>query len=101
MASAFTEQVYRLACTIPRGQVASYGQLAAMAGHLRASRVVGGMLCACKRADVPCHRVVRKDGSLALQAFEAPGLQRHLLESEGVAFTLDGRVDMAVHRWKP
>ena len=100
MASAFTEEIYALAQKIPYGHVASYGQLAMLAGHPRAARVVGGMMAACRAIDVPCHRVVRVDGSLAPDAFPMPGLQRRLLENEGVAFAPDGRVDMDAHRWR-
>lgn len=93
-------QVYALVRQIPRGQVASYGQLAALCGRPRASRVVGGIMRACPWDDVPCHRVVRKDGGLAPgDAFGAPGFQMQMLRDEGVAFAADGCVDMMRHQW--
>ena len=100
MRSALSERIYALARLIPHGKVASYGQLALLAGHPRAARVVGGAMRACHMPDVPCHRVVRTDGSTAPGAFGVPGLQRRLLEDEGVAFTEDGRVDMRRFQWR-
>lgn len=101
MRAALSERVYALARLIPPGKVVSYGQLALLAGHPRAARAVGGALRACRMSDVPCHRVVRADGSPAPgDAFGVPGLQRRLLEDEGVAFTEDGRVDMRLFQWR-
>ena len=93
----FYERVYELARHIPAGKCASYGQLALMLGSPRASRAVGYAMRACKDPSVPCHRVLRGDGS-TVPAF-GPGVQRALLEAEGVPFTADGRADLARCRW--
>ncbi len=97
----FPEQVYAIAKGIPRGCVASYGQLALLAGRPRAARIVGGAMSRCPSGSgVPCHRVVRSDGSLCSgDAFGAPGLQQELLRVEGVVFLPDGRVDMKRFQW--
>ena len=79
----FYQRVYELARRIPAGRCASYGQLALMLGNPRASRAVGYAMRACKDPAVPCHRVLRGDGSTA-EAF-GPGVQRTMLEAEGVA----------------
>ncbi len=102
MDGSLKARVYGLVRALPYGKVASYGQIALLAGSPRAARVVGGIMSMCREKDVPCHRVVRRDGSLAPDdAFGAPGLQRHLLEEEGVTFTEDGRVDMQKHGLHP
>ena len=97
--SGMFETIYTLARRIPFGRVASYGQLARMAGNPRAYRIVG---CAMNSApeDVPCHRVVNRFGGLS-DAFSPDGrqTQRLLLEMEGVGFTPGGNVDMARFRW--
>ncbi len=59
----FYQRVYELARRIPAGRCASYGQLALMLGNPRASRAVGYAMRACKDPAVPCHRVLRGDGS--------------------------------------
>lgn len=95
----FNERVYRIVAKIPKGRVMSYGELAAAAGGIRAARAAGYAMYHCKIKDLPCHRVVYRDGSLAAGgAFGGPGRQRQLLEREGVTFTEDGRVDMKTHR---
>ena len=93
----FYERVYELVRRIPAGKCASYGQLALMLGNPRASRAVGHAMRACRTPSVPCHRVVRADGSTT-PAF-GPGVQRAMLEAEGVPFTADGRVELGGCRW--
>ena len=85
----FFELAYRVIRTVPPGQVISYGQVAFLAGNPRMARQVGWALHTCP-ADVPWHRVVRKDGSLP--PLPPEGLQRHLLEAEGVTFDAQGHV---------
>ena len=109
MNDGFFQQVHEAVRLIPRGKVASYGQIAALVGRPRSARYVGYALRAnplpaagsAGDADViPCHRVVFKDGSVTDGfAFGGPGEQRRLLEEEGVRFTPSGRVDMAACRW--
>ena len=87
---------------IPAGKVATYGQVARLAGMPRCARTVGYAMAACRDASVPCHRVVDRFGGTK-SCFDtfAPGTQRALLEAEGVTFTLDGRVDLDRCRWEP
>ncbi len=96
---SFYDDIYRLAAAIPLGKVATYGQLAAMAGRPRASRIVGtAMLHAPK--GLPCHRVIYRDGTLCCdQAFGGKAIQRQMLEAEGITFREDGRVDLEAHLW--
>ena len=86
--------IYCAVKQIPRGQVASYSQIAALAGNRRWVRVVGYALNCCPASsDIPCHRVVMKDGSLSKGfAFGGEEVQRALLEKEGVGFDGQGKV---------
>ena len=103
----FNDAVYQVVRSIPCGKVANYGQIARMIGEPRKSRFVGFAMHgnpdpwdAETSTGTPCHRVVFKDGSLAPGfAFGGPDEQRRRLEREGVAFTSDGRVDMAACQW--
>lgn len=97
----FTRRIYDTVRQIPRGCVASYGQVAALAGNARGARGVGFALHRNPEPGViPCHRVVFSDGRLAPGfAFGGPEAQRRMLEAEGVTFLPDGRVDMPRHRW--
>ncbi len=97
--SEFYAAVYRLTALIPRGQAATYGQLAFLAGHPRASRIVGQAMARAPEG-LPCHRVVYRDGRLSpSDIFGGPGIQRFLLEQEGVPFLPDGRVDLSRCLW--
>lgn len=90
------DEIYEEVKAIPKGRVASYGYIACRVGNPRLSRVVGYALH--KNPDpknIPCHRIVMKDGRLSTAfAFGGMNRQRELLESEGVCFLPDGRVDM-------
>lgn len=101
MASAFTQKIYDVVRQIPQGSVASYGEVAFLAGNLRGARIVGFALHRNPLPGIiPCHRVVFKDGSLCSGfAFGGEGAQRALLEKEGVLFLPDGRIDMARCGW--
>jgi len=95
------ERIYAAVRAIPRGKVASYGQVALLAGNPRWARVVGYALHRNPEPGViPCHRVVMADGRVAPGfAFGGPGAQRALLEAEGVRFLDEETVDMAACRW--
>jgi methylated-DNA-protein-cysteine methyltransferase-like protein len=90
----FAEQVYDLVRRIPPGRVLTYGDIALLLGRARGGREVGWALAACHRTGVPAHRVVDRNGRLA----PSFATQRSRLTDEGVRF-VDGRVDLARHRW--
>ena len=93
------DQVYRVVKSIPRGKVATYGQIAELLGNPRLSRQVGWALHANRSAEVPCHRVVNRDGRLAPNfAFDGEAEQRRRLEAEGVTFS-GSNVNLAQHLW--
>jgi methylated-DNA-protein-cysteine methyltransferase-like protein len=99
----FFDRVHALVCRIPRGKVATYGQIAELLGAPRAARIVGWAMHGNPHGRrVPCHRVVQQGGSLSPNyCIGDPGRQRRLLTREGVSFCLDGRIEMARHQWVP
>ncbi len=94
------EKVYEAVKRIPRGSVATYGQVAEAVGNKRLARVVGYALHVNPQPGViPCHRVVMKDGAVCGGfAFGGAGRQAELLRAEGVAFADDTHVDMETCR---
>lgn len=98
----FFAKVYQVVQQIPLGKVATYGQIAKLCGNKRASRQVGWALHANPTPlVVPCHRVVNKQGNLAIAfAFGGQEAQRLLLQKEGVNFNSDGAVDLSKHLWE-
>jgi methylated-DNA-protein-cysteine methyltransferase-like protein len=94
------EQIYEVVRRIPRGRVATYGQVAALAGNPRASRVVGWALHDNPDPEhIPCHRVVNRFGGLS-DAFAFGGKDEHQsrLEQEGVKVA-EYRVDLERYQW--
>jgi len=87
----FYEQVYGIVGKIPYGKVTSYGQIAFMLGKPRAAREVGRAMYHCPD-HLPWQRVVMADGTVTGGMYAE--IRKALLESEGVAFLPDGRVDM-------
>lgn len=94
------EKIYELVKTIPKGRVATYGQVAALAGNPRLARVVGFALHNNPDTSaIPCHRVVNREGKVAKSfAFGGGEIQRQLLEAEGIVFEADGTVDLSRYR---
>ena len=94
----FHSGVYRLVERIPRGQVATYGQIAALLGHPRSARAVGRAMKHAP-AHVPWQRVVNAQGSISRRANVGGMLtQRVMLEQEGVVVRR-GRIRLREHRW--
>lgn len=95
------ERIYEVVRAIPRGTVASYGQVARLAGNPRWARVVGYALHVNPDPEeTPCYRVVTKDGRTSPAfAFGGSDIQRAMLEADGVEFLPDRRVDMARFAW--
>ena len=97
-------RVYEVVLRIPRGRVATYGQVAAAAGIPPAPRVAGYALHALPQGSpVPWHRVVAAGGRLSLGKLDPSGAltQRLRLEHEGIRFDARGCVDMDRHTWRP
>ncbi len=97
---SFAGAVWRLVRRIPRGRVATYGQLAALLGRPRAARAVGQAMRRCP-ADLPWHRVVNVQGAISPRPRpEAMLTQRLRLQAEGVPLRR-GRVVLTRARWAP
>ena len=96
--TSFFDRVYALVRRIPRGRVATYGQVAALLGVARGARAVGWALrgIGVRAASVPWHRVVGHHGRISLDGRPAGLVQRRRLRQEGVRFA-SGRVDMQRH----
>jgi methylated-DNA-protein-cysteine methyltransferase-like protein len=101
MLPSFRDKVYTLAKQIPKGKVATYGQLAKLAGSPGAARAVG----MCMKTNpqipvVPCHRVVSSIGELTgYSAGEGVTTKKQMLLKEGVLF-IGNRVDLAQSQWE-
>ncbi|MFQ5767790.1 MAG: MGMT family protein [Acidobacteriota bacterium] len=94
--------VYQLVRRIPPGRVMTYGQIASATGSRLSPRAVGWALHSCPK-DVPWHRVINTTGGCSTDRLpDLPtGLQRSLLEGEGISFRAGGTVDLARYRWMP
>ena len=99
---AFRDKVYHMVEQIPKGRVATYGQIATLCGKPRAARAVGNALHENPfEGQVPCHRVVNAKGELSgAFAFGGRNRQRELLQAEGVEFLANGAVDLKRCIWR-
>ena len=90
------ERIYQVVCKIPKGRVATYGQVAMLAGNPHWARVVGYALHNNPEPFfIPCHRVVNREGRVAEAfAFGGGNAQRELLLAEGIEFEADGHIDL-------
>ena len=94
----FATRVLMTVRRIPPGRVASYGEIAALAGRPRAARAVGNIMKGCNRPDVPCHRVIAAGGRLGGYG-GTESLKRALLAAEGVVVTGRRVHDLARVHW--
>jgi methylated-DNA-protein-cysteine methyltransferase-like protein len=98
----FFARVYHIVRLVPFGQVATYGQIAAIVSDSRAARTVGWALRALRDdTDVPWHRVINAQGQVSTQYCERAALvQRRLLEEEGIVFDDGGRISLERFQWE-
>ena len=96
---AFAARVLRLVRRIPPGRVATYGDIAAFAGHPRAGRAVGNIMRSCGLPDVPCHRVIAAGGRLGGYGGREL-LKRSLLIAEGIRFSRTRVRALEQVRWR-
>lgn len=94
-------RVYEIVALIPRGRVATYGQIARIVGPPCTARMAGWALRAMPAGlDIPWHRVINARGEISTDFREQEAsLQRRLLEAEGVAFDARGRTDLRHFQW--
>lgn len=94
------ERVWKIVKRVPRGRVVTYGQISRMIDGRLTPVGVGWAVRAAPEGSIPWQRVVNGSGGISTDR-ENPGLQRALLEAEGVQFDDDGRIDLARASWKP
>ena len=99
----FFERVYNVVKDIPKGKVATYGQIATILGMPKYAKYVGYALHQNPEPGIiPCHRVVNRLGALSHAfAFGGKNKQKELLEAEGVVVDENGVVDLKKYQWKP
>lgn len=97
------ETIYNVVRKIPRGQVATYGQVADLANLPGRARLVGyALFRVAPDADIPWHRVINAKGEISESPirYGSDQLQRVLLEEEGVQFNAQGKVNLRQYRWQ-
>ncbi len=100
MPTETTRRIIEILLRLPVGKVASYGSVATFAGLGNGARQVARVLHACAETQgLPWHRVLRKDGFIALPLGGGFELQKALLEAEGVEVTSRGQVDLTRFGW--
>ena len=88
----FQEKVIEVVKAIPKGSVLTYKEVAKHAGNALASRAVGGIMAKNQDKNVPCHRVVRSDGSIGWYNSLQGRSKLRILIGEGVEFNKNGKV---------
>lgn len=99
---SYYHRVYQIIKRIPPGKVATYGQIAMLAGLGRNARMVGYALAATPDGvDIPWHRVINSRGEISYSPSrnDFDHIQRKLLEMEGIRFDVNDRVDLELFRW--
>lgn len=98
----FHDRAVRLIQKIPKGKVATYGQIATLAGEPRGARQVVRILnSSWKKEKLPWHRMINRNGQISLPAGGGYELQKSLLEKEGVVFDHKDTIDLDKFLWKP
>lgn len=97
-----TESILAVVRAIPRGKVAAYGQVAALAGSPRGARQVARVLHSLSAKErLPWHRVIGASGKISLPATMGGAEQARRLQREGVRCDAEGGIDFARFRWRP
>jgi methylated-DNA-protein-cysteine methyltransferase-like protein len=94
------EKVWTILQRVPRGRVVTYGQISEMIDGRLTPVGVGWAIRAAPEGALPWHRVVNAKGRISTDR-EHPGLQRKLLEKEGVRFDAEGGIDLSRFQWRP
>ncbi|MDB5166876.1 MAG: hypothetical protein JWN26_21 [Candidatus Saccharibacteria bacterium] len=98
--NSFRDKIESLMAQVPYGQVTTYGDLAALAGHAHASRIVGGV-AHYGDSNLPWHRLVNRFGGLASGFYGGREVQAQLLAQEGITCTNHIVDNFEEHRWQP
>lgn len=97
--------IYQTVRKIPAGKVATYGQIADLAGLYGKARLVGYAMFQIDTVsdDIPWHRVINAKGEVSYSSSREGGdyLQKHMLEQEGIKFNSAGKINLSQYQWKP
>jgi methylated-DNA-protein-cysteine methyltransferase-like protein len=100
MKKSFSQRVVDIIKNIPRGKVATYGQIARRAGNPRAVRQVAYILhSSSRKEDLPWYRVVNSKGGISLKPKHGYELQKQMLEKEGIIFDKNDCIDLKQYSW--
>ncbi|MFC1887780.1 MGMT family protein [Candidatus Cloacimonadota bacterium] len=95
------QRIYDTVKLIPRGKVATYGQIADLAGYPRQARMVGYALHSTPEdVKIPWHRVINSQGRISLRGSGWGGIQKELLVQEGIVFSGEDKISLAKYRWE-
>jgi methylated-DNA-protein-cysteine methyltransferase-like protein len=98
----FTREVKKSVRSVPRGRVATYGQIAVLAGRERGARGVAWILhSSAEKAGLPWHRVIGAAGRISLPRGRGFAEQKRRLVAEGIVVSPGGRIDLKRFRWEP
>ena len=100
MISPFSKRVVEIIKKIPAGKVATYGQIATLAGNNKAARQISRILhSSSEKYDLPWHRVINSQGKISLRSGDGFEMQKAMLESEGIQVIKD-RIDLIKYKWE-
>ena len=100
MISHFSKQVIEIIKKIPAGKVATYGQIANLAGNNKAARQISRILhSSSDKYDLPWHRVINSQGKISMRSGDGLEMQKAMLESEGIRVIKD-RIDLVKYKWE-
>ncbi len=102
MDGSFSHRVKEIIKRVPRGKVATYGQVATLAGNHRAARQVAWILHSSSQSDdLPWHRIVNRSGRISLKQNRGYEIQKSLLKIEGIEFDENDSIDFRRYLWYP
>ena len=96
----FTKRAIELIKQIPAGKIATYGQIATLAGNNKAARQISRILhSSSDKYDLPWHRVINSQGKISLKSGDGFEIQKAMLENEGIQVVLD-KIDLKNYQWR-
>jgi methylated-DNA-protein-cysteine methyltransferase-like protein len=102
MTESFHRRIILAIKMVPKGKVATYGQIATIAGNPQGARQVAWVLnSSTSKEGLPWHRIINKQGRISLQPGAGFETQKQLLEKEGIIFSLNSTIDLKRFLWKP
>ena len=100
MISLFSKRVIEIIQKIPAGKIATYGQIATLAGNNKAARQISRILhSSSDKYDLPWHRVINSKGKISMKSGDGLEMQKAMLESEGIQ-VINGRIYLKKYQWE-